>query len=303
MRTLISKLARTAPLIHRTRTPSGIFKRAKYVARGLIFSRYTQEWFDFLNRPQMSIVIRHHPYLYHKLQRPYLNCTLSTRQRLDALKQHYSFVLDQFSPAMMESLYATTGIKFAEFHLKSLGPFELRLSCSRRQKEGDFSIAITKKGSESDLFAIAFSVWRYQTGKEIFIGGLQGNRAATKEVIVLFTRELYGMRPKSLLLFAVQQIAMWAGIPNLRAVSDTKHIYRHFQKRKVLAASYDNFWFDCGGRLSPDGMFELPATFIPRDISTIKVNKRQMYRRRYDLLENIARQVHIQLENSMVSKC
>jgi uncharacterized protein VirK/YbjX len=69
------------------------------------------------------------------------------------------------------------------------------------------------------------------------------------------------------------------------------HIYRHWQKRKNLEASYDEFWIESGGKLADDGMFDLPATFIPRDISTLKVNKRQMYKRRYLMLAEIAGQI------------
>jgi len=40
---------------------------------------------------------RIHP-IFQKLQRPYLNRTLNTRRRFQALKQHYQFVVAQFSP-------------------------------------------------------------------------------------------------------------------------------------------------------------------------------------------------------------
>jgi uncharacterized protein YndB with AHSA1/START domain len=77
----------------------------------------------------------------------------------------------------------------------------------------------------------------------------------------------------------------------LRAVSDAMHIYRHWQKRKQVAASYDSWWLESGGQLAADGMFDLPPTFIMRDISTIKVNKRQLYRRRYQMFTDITTQL------------
>jgi hypothetical protein len=42
-------------------------------------------------------------------------------------------------------------------------------------------------------------------------------------------------------------------------------------------------------------MFDLPVAFVPRKISTIKVNKRQMYRRRHVLLAEIADQISFNL--------
>ncbi|MGO9199525.1 MAG: DUF535 family protein, partial [Limisphaerales bacterium] len=109
MRNLIKTLAETAPLIHPGHKLGSVLKQAKYCARGLIFASYSKEWFKFLQRPELAVVVRNHPYLFHKLQRPYLNRALNTRQRLEALKQHYRFVATHFSPAMRQEVYATPG--------------------------------------------------------------------------------------------------------------------------------------------------------------------------------------------------
>jgi hypothetical protein len=292
-------LVDTAPLVHRVPTAGGLLKRAKYVARGLAFPKCTGEWFQFLQRPELAVVIQNHPYLYHKLQRPYLTCNLSTRERLEALKEHYGFVTEQFSAEGMRSLYSKSGLVLASFPVKDAGQYELRLGCSRKEKEGDLTVGFAKADLSGNLATLSFSIWKYRNGhKEIFIGGLQGNRSVDKEFIVTLTRGLHGLRPKALLVFVMQQLATCWKIPHLRAVSDTTHIYRHFQKRKVVSASYDGFWLECGGILSADGMFDLPSTFVPRDIALIKVNKRQMYRRRYKTLGELADQIRDQLSIS-----
>jgi uncharacterized protein len=295
---LISKLVHTAPLVHRVPDAGGILKRAKYVMRGVAFAQYTREWFDFLRQPQLASLVRNHPYVYHKLQRPYLNSRLTTRERLDALEGHYRFVLANFSTGMIEALYGSPGITLASFTLPELGQFELLLAnCRRKQKEGDFAVSIGKKGEAKDMYSLSFSIWKYDPDpKEIFIGGLQGSRAAGKDVVVELTRALHGLRPKALLIFLVQQLATCWGIPRLRAVSDSHHIYQHFQKRKALHTSYDEFWLECGGTLSADGMFDLPATFVPRKIAELKVNKRQMYRRRYEMLADLAEKIRTGLQ-------
>ena len=300
MANLISLLVNTAPLVHRVPTPGGLLKRAKYVARGVAFARSTREWFDFLQQRELAIVIGNHPCLYHKLQRPYLSCTLATEQRLTALKQHYRFVLANISPETRARLYGTTGLRLASFALDDLGQFELRLSCSRREKEGDFAVSLVRSGTPKDVYSLSFSVWKYEGAhKEIFIGGLQGSHYANKDVVVSLTRALHGLRPKALLVFAAQQLAACWGITTLRAVSDATHIYRHFQKRRVLSTCYDEFWIECGGKLSAEGTFELPATFVPREILTIKPNKRPMYRRRYELLGNFADQIRVAVQNGV----
>jgi len=295
VRNLIKTLAETAPLIHPGHKLGSVFKQAKYCARGLIFASYSKEWFKFLQRPELAVVVRNHPYLFHKLQRPYLNRALNTRQRLEALKQHYRFVATHFSPAMMQEVYATPGKLLATLPLEGVGHFGLRLSCSRKEKEGDLVIGLLNKDTGFVLFTLAFSIVRFEAEhKEIFIGGLQGSKLAKdKELIISITRSLYGLRPKALLLFALQQLAAGWGVTRLRAAGDEMHIYRHWQKQKNLEASYDEFWIESGGKLADDSMFDLPATFVPREISTLKVNKRQMYKRRYLMLAEIADQIRV----------
>jgi uncharacterized protein VirK/YbjX len=300
VKNLIKTLAKTAPLIHPGHKLGSVIKQAKYCARGLIIAPYSKEWFKFLQMPELAVVVQNHPYLFHKLQRPYLNRALNTRQRLDALKQHYGFVATYFPPGMRQEVYATPGKLLATLPLEGVGHFGLCLSCSRKEKEGDLVIGLLNKDTGVVLFTVAFSITRFKAeSREIFIGGLQGNaRVKDRELTISITRGLYGLRPKGLLLFALQQLAAGWGVTRLRAAGDKMHIYRHWQKRKNLEANYDEFWIESGGKLADDGMFDLPATFIPRDISTLKVNKRQMYKRRYLMLAEIADQIRASCQSA-----
>ena len=286
-------LVKTAPLIHPGHSLISFCKQAKHCVRGLVFIRHTKEWFQSLQRPELAVVATHHPYLFQKLQRPYLNRTLNTCQRFRALQQHYQFVAGQFSPVVRQEIYGTLGKQLAVLSLEGVGKFGLRLSCSKLEKEGDLTIGLVNLDTGKELFRLAFSITQWESEpREIFIGGLQGRKMPnSKEVIVAITRGCHGLRPKALLLFALQTLAGIWGVTRLRAVSDAMHIYRHWRKRKQLAASYDEWWRESGGRLASDGIFDLPATFVPRDIATLKVNKRQMYKRRYRMLEEIAGQM------------
>lgn len=277
-----------------------MLKRVKYCLRGLALARSSQAWFALLQNHRLADVVRLHPKLFHKLQRPYLHRRLRVRQRLAALQQHYHFVATRFSPALIKNIYRPAGLRLATLPGDRAGDFELRLSCSHLEKEGDLVISLWHRNSGLDAFTLAFSITRYETGgKELFIGGLQGHKSAGKNLMVAITRSLHGLRPKALLLFTLQQLAAEWGITRLRAVSDATHIYRHFQKRRVLSASYDEFWEEAGGRRDAGGIFELPATFTPREISAIKPNKRQLYKRRYEMLAQLEREIRSQvaLEN------
>lgn len=293
MKTLLNTLIETAPLIHPGHKLGSYLKQAKHCARGLAFYSASNEWFQLLQQPELALAVRNHPYLFQKLQRPYLNRALNTRQRLEALQQHYRFVIAHFPPELKWEVYGSPGKILATLPLDGVGHLGLHLSCSRQEKEGDLVIGLVNMVSCVVLFTLAFSITRYEKEpREIFIGGLQGNkRANDKDLIIAITRGLHGLRPKALLLFALQELADIWGVSSLRAVSDAMHIYRHWRKRKHLATSYDEWWIESGGELAGDGMFDLPARFIPREIATLKVNKRQMYKRRYLMLAGIAGQI------------
>ena len=259
----------------------------------MAFARHTKDWFEILQRPELAVVAGHHPYLFQKLQRPYLNRTLNTCQRFQALQQHYQFVVAQFSPVVRQEIYGTPGKLLARLPLEGIGKFGLRLSCSRQEKEGDLVIGLVNLDTGAVLFTLAFSITQFETEpRQIFIGGLQGNKqACDKELIIAITREMHGLRPKALLLFALQELCTAWGVTRLRAVSDAMHIYKHWQKRKQVASSYDEWWMESGGVLADDGNFDLPATFVPREIATLKVNKRPVYKHRYQMLAEIAGQI------------
>jgi hypothetical protein len=259
----------------------------------MAFVIHSKHWFEILQRPELALVAGHHPHLFQKLQRPYLNRTLSTCQRFQALQQHYQFVVTEFSPVVRREIYATPGKLLAALPPVKADKFGLRLSCCRQEKEGDLAIALVDLNDGVALFTLAFSVTQWEgEPREIFIGGLQGSKLANgRETIIAITRGCHGLRPKALLLFALQTLASLWGVARLRAVSDAMHIYRHWQKRKQVAASYDKWWLESGGQQATDGMFELPAGFVPRGPATLKAHKRQLYKHRYEMLTEIAGQI------------
>jgi uncharacterized protein VirK/YbjX len=130
----------------------------------------------------------------------------------------------------------------------------------------------------------------------LFIGGLQGAKMENqRELVIRLTRSLRGLRPKALLVFALQQLAQSWGITRIRAVGGREHIYCHYRKRKTFHANYDEFWLECLGQRMPDGNFELPVIAPLRNLAELPRTKRPVYRRRYEMLEEIAKEIAVRL--------
>ena len=286
-------LLATAPLVYPDSRPRWRGHRLKYWVRGLALARSSKEWFNLMQQPALAIVAQQHPYIYCKIQRPYLHRNLNARQRLAVLKQHYHFVATRFCRSKMADVYASPGLLLARIPLETVGHYGVRLSYGRQEKEGDLLLQLVCLDTDQVLFELSFCISRCEApDSEIFIGGLQGNQAANDhDLIVALTRAMYGLRPKALLVFMLQQLVACWNIDRIRAVSDEHHIYQHPRKRRKITTSYDALWVDSGGLRACDGMFDLPATFSPRDLATLKANKRQLYRRRYVFLAAMAEQV------------
>lgn len=260
----------------------------KFFARGMISPRLTRNWLDLWQSPTLAPLIQSHPRVLMKLQRPYLRRALGAEGRWQILRQHYCFASKYFPAAAFREIAASPGAMLAEIQAADAGLFSVRLTYHNLfEKEGELSLVFYDEHRQARVFALSFCVPLCRPGRrEIFIGGLQGFKGAnSREYIVAITRGMSGLRPKALLWFALQQVAALWDIGSIHAVSnETRNPGRH---RTGIRADYNQFWLECGARLETDGNFTLPVTFTPRELTTIKPNKRPMYRRRYAMLSSV----------------
>ena len=284
----------TALEVHPERTWADSLARVRYCLRGLCRPRLTAEWINFLNTPALQPIVRRHPYILSKPQRPYLHRRLRWGDRVAQLKAHYEFVTSHFSEQALMDIYTRKGFKIASLPWLDPGHFGLYLFYYPHSKEGELSLALVDQDTGGRLFRIAFSVTRpaNQRPIELFIGGLQGCKPINKrELVVWLTRSLHGLRPKALLVFALQQLAQQWSISTIRAVGSKEHVYRCFGQRSNLLANYDEFWAECHGTLLPDGNFQIPVHPPTRDAQELPRGKRSVYRRRYEMLNWLAQEI------------
>ena len=100
---------------------------------------------------------------------------------------------------------------------------------------------------------------------------------------------MHGMRPRDLLLHMLKILAQLVGCKNILGISDDAHRSRHWITRAKKAAKYDQMWLEHGGLLLDDGFFRLPAQYLKRKDCDIPSNKRSLYRRRYEALDQVAK--------------
>ncbi len=300
-----SKVFRIARLVYPEPTWKHALSRLKYRARAALTPRAALAWSALLERPRLAGLVRRCPHTYCKLQRPYLHRRLKTAGRLAALEANYRFVEERLVGTVWDGIMnENRGHCLAVLPLHECGHYNVRILYQESlSKEGDLSIGLMDETLAIPAFALTFCVWRDgMEGREIFIGGLQGRkRANEKGEVVALTRAMHGLRPKALLLFTLQQLAQEWDIPPIRAVSDETHMYWHARyaaRNKNLAASYDEFWAESGGVVDAEGFFRLPVVPVRKDLTELKASKRQLYRRCYPMLDELAQSTRVSMLGS-----
>jgi len=155
-------------------------------------------------------------------------------------------------------------------------------------REGHLTLSLFK--DKFRAFTLSFSLLKRQA-LDVFIGGIQGRQDG--DILSLYrdlTKDFHGMRPRDFLLEAFRLFAVQVGAKRIFAVADAQKISRHayFGAKGAPGLFYDEIWEDRGGVRVGDAQFELPLGGNRRDLEEISSKKRSMYRKRYEMLDQIA---------------
>ncbi|WP_173634639.1 VirK/YbjX family protein [Paramixta manurensis] len=204
----------------------------------------------------------------------YLSRQWSGKKKLRAANAMLDFVEHSFSDEGILALYAPQGegILLATIPLKSEGVARLKLMRSRFPREGDLGLYLFDDSDEL-VYALTFSIGE---NNRLYLGGLQGPKPEHgAERVKLMTKQLYGLRPKNLLISMVYGLAQHFAVTQINGVSDKAHIKSHH-----LKSSYESFWLECGAIASQQGWFRFPDEEPIRDIETVKSQHRSEFRKR-----------------------
>jgi uncharacterized protein VirK/YbjX len=244
---------------------------------------------------RLKKIIAANPKQYEKIFRPYLYKGLVLSERLPYIESHYEFTKRHWNDLFIEAVYCDrwfplSTIVFDEDESK---PYTIALSReSTFANEGEIFIGIFDP-SGSKLISISFNFANNGEDNGIFIGSMQGSGSeSAKDSVRDFTKKMEGMRPHSLILFALSHIAQFYNLHFITAINSLHHV-----RNERIKTDYDSFWEDAGGVRMDDRFYSIPVVFERKPIESVKSNKRAMYRRRYELLDSVAAQI----ENTLKS--
>jgi uncharacterized protein VirK/YbjX len=274
--------------MHPRLNANSIKHQIKLLGRSLLFFNAIRGWYEISDNPLLTQALSRFPLISGAMYWPYINITWSMQRSLAAIDQHYRML---GGSAAIIARATLEEVELARLEEEYAG---LRLVLDKAEwflREGE--IVLNLFVNDQRFYSIAFTLGSEAGEPLIFVGALQGsNSEMAQEVYRDITQSLHGMRPRDFLMVSLKLLCKEIGINKIWAVASEKrqHNSPYFgksHKDKVLVA-YDEVWLEHGGRALDNGFYEIPAIVRHKEMSEIPSRKRAAYRRRYQMLDELA---------------
>lgn len=225
---------------------------------------------------------------------PYQCASWDADERFSRIQKHLD-VLERFP-----GLKLRPEDKLVLLDLSGISP-DVRIIIDRAQwlaREGHLTLSLFK--GDFRAFTVSFSL-SGSADLELFIGGIQGRNG--EEILSLYrdlTKDFHGIRPRDFMLEILRMFARSLSVTHIYAVADAFKISRHkyFGERGAPGLFYDEIWEERGGTRIDETRFELPCDSPRRDLEEIPSKKRSMYRKRYEMLDQIESAIPVDLSTA-----
>lgn len=277
---------------HRDTSDFNLQRFIVFVVRAWLHQKQVKELKSFfLKDAVLQSIVSGNSIFFEQLTRHVFYHQSTVQERFLLIKNHFSFCVEHFQANALQKIYYDQQLVLwkADYKQESLN-IALDFQYVDR-KEGLLSIELTL-GKER-IYHITFGFGQDEDQKAIlWIGALQGSLGGA-DCIRELTKHFFGYRPKNLILYALRLVALQLKVDRIKAISNLGFFTNtHVRLDKKLKTSLDDFWQEAGGTLSNDPrFFELPLVEKRKTIEEVKSQKRNLYRKRYAVLDAVAQDV------------
>ena len=284
--------------IYRLNNPREAHRFAVFVARCFLHPNRISKLKEFFSRSEiLKQVAESYPFVYEQITRAFFFYKSTYDERTRLIQEHMTFFLQTMREDFLLGLYSDKDFELWKMSLGELGEMRLKLCCQTGQrKEGLASIMLTL--GDTPIYQIIFWIAKdnlvrleNSTGDwAMWIGAMQGpNVENARELIKTITKKCHAYRTKNLILYAAQSVARSLNLKKIFAVTNNGYYANnHIRSDRKLKTSFGDFWAECGGTLTNDKrFFELPLTETRKSFEEIPTRKRAVYKRRFELLDEL----------------
>lgn len=276
--------------IYNMENPREVKRCVVFVARCLLNNGRMKKIHQFFHQNELlAKVAEDYPFVYEQPTRAFFYRNSTFDERVELLEQHMRFIQMHFKKEVFLGLYNRQAYPLWESKDESGHLcFELWYNLGQR-KEGILSIVL--RLDEYYLYQMMIWIAPNKDGEwSLWIGAMQGpNMANAKDVIRKVTRRCHSYRTKNFILHVTQEVAKALGMKHIYAVTNYGYYANtHMRMEKKLKTSFSDFWEESGGHPCEDKRFyELPMTEARKTMEEIPTRKRNYYRKRYALLDEV----------------
>lgn len=278
-----------------------------YVIRALARRDLYRRFFEYCdNYAPYKDMLKEHVSLNDVINRVFLFKDSTATERFVAFKNHFDLMEKYFKANFIYDLYHKTDYYDPELASEGLVLYSneelqllIRLAfCQGQRKEGFMTLLIEYKNEK--LYNLNCRLDINSDGEEVLvIGTIQGKKNGLPDIKIV-TKSMHGYRPKNLALYIARIMAETLGAKKLISVSDygfyaNSHLIRLHRLKTVY---FDDFWRENKGiEDSVDKrFFVLPIEEERKSYETAKTHKRNLYRKRYALLDEIKASIVVNLK-------
>lgn len=233
------------------------------------------------------------PTLLMRSLRSYLWTGLDAHGRARAMHEHLTWLATQHPREAVLHLYRRGEVDVAVLE-RDVHRISFCLQPGRALgREGELELQLKLDGQM--VMQAAFSVLPHgmvgqaASGKVMVIGNMQGSQLGP-EPVKLITQMAERVRPRNLLMTALQGLAHGWQLSGMLGVADVAHPYAGYRRTlsRRVSANYDALWQDLGAtRKASESHWELPLALALRPEEEVPSRKRAEYRRRNLLRQQI----------------
>jgi uncharacterized protein len=273
-----------------------LFKRhLRWATAAALRPQEALDWFSFHDEPAIRGFSHANPRLVFRALTRYMSVRWGLAHRTKVIQDTYRFIVNQ-GGFLEKAMQCPEGMSLARLDLDRGQKALIRIgSDAQFRKEGEISVFLELAGVDGPVTGMAFSLEQDREWIAL-VGGFQGRKGGDEETIKLATKAMHGLRPKSLMVLLIQELARTLGISSLRGVGNSIQVFRARMSNPLVPArnirfDFDALWTEVDGKPRDDGWFELPLTTPRRNADQVKPNKRSMYAKRYLLMDDLSRQI------------
>lgn len=294
---MIKKIFNASQDIFLDFTVNALIKRFLFILKAISVRKTINTFITKVERSGYYHVFLASPSVFGVLIWPYINKDWCVAKRFEAIANHYEILKSL-------PLYLDVSDNKRKTII-DLGHYSENVSLVLDKprwfvREGEIVLNLFR--NDLRVMSLAFSFGLFKNEKAIYIGGIQGIHSGVSseeslEIIRKITKDFEGLRPRSCLIEVIKMIAHTTNVKKILAVSDSNRHHRHpyFNNYvdKISTGNYDTIWLESHGVLLENGFFGLPIEIVKRDLSEVSSNKRAMYRRRYEIIDDVYSQLKL----------